>query len=172
MKCPKCKTADLKKPDYNSPWDCETCGGIWLMDLENANFPGILTEESDHPPGTANHDNKTGVCPSGHGIMIRARVDIDKPFYLERCTACGGIWFDKGEWQRIAENNLAQHLTNIWSLSWQRSQRKAKNRENFLKTNQDLLGENIFQSIMALTEKLKDHPEKERAVALLQQEIF
>ncbi|BCS96721.1 hypothetical protein DSLASN_23530 [Desulfoluna limicola] len=172
MKCPKCKTTDLKKPDYNSPWFCEACGGMWLINNDNSCFPNTVTATMNEHLSEDSHDKKTGICPSGHGLMIRAKVDIDEPFYLERCTACGGIWFDKGEWQRIGENNLAQNLNDIWSLSWQRAQGKAKNRESFLKTNQALLGEHIFQSIMALTEKLKDHPEKERAIALLQQEIL
>ncbi len=171
MKCPKCKTVELKKPSYNSPNLCKECGGIWLLSAESSDLPDITIENIDADSSSTDHDKKTGMCPSGHGIMIRAKVDIDEPFYLEKCTACGGIWFDKGEWLRIAENNLAENLSNIWSKSWQRKQSKEKNRENFLKMNQKLLGDQIFNSIMDLSKELKDHPEKNRAIALLQQEI-
>ena len=172
MKCPKCKTVELKKPGYNSPHFCEACGGMWLMAGELSELPDMTLEQIENAPAPDSHDQKTGMCPSGHGIMIRAKVDIDEPFFLEKCTACGGIWFDKGEWQRIAENNLAENLSNIWSVSWQRKQSKEKNRESFLSMNQTLLGDPVFAAIMALAEDLKDHPEKDRAIALLQREAL
>ncbi len=171
MKCPKCKTIELKKSGYNSPYFCDKCKGMWLSNIENSNLPDITIENIADDSVTDN-DNKTGLCPSGHGVMIRAKVDIDEPFYLERCTACGGIWFDNGEWLRIAENNLSDNLSIIWSKSWQRNQSKTKNRNSFLETNQKLLGEQIFNEVMELSEKLKSHPEKDRAIALLQQEII
>lgn len=171
MNCPKCKTTELKKPTYNSPHFCKSCGGMWHLNDTNSSLPEITTEEIGNNQDQNDHDYKTGMCPSGHGIMIRAKVDIDEPFYLEKCTACGGIWFDKGEWHRIAEHNLADNLSIIWSKSWQRKQSQEKNRDSFLQTNRELLGDNIFNSIIELSEKLKDHPEKDRAIALLRQEI-
>jgi hypothetical protein len=38
--------------------------------------------------------------------------------------------------------------------------------------NQKLLGEELFAATMALSKELKNHPEKHRALALLQQEIM
>ncbi len=172
MKCPKCKSFELSKSSYNSPKLCKKCGGIWIINVESSNLPDITIEDVDTDTISDDHDKKTGLCPSGHGVMIRAKVDIDEPFFLEKCTGCGGIWFDKGEWLRIAENNLAENLSDIWSKSWQRKQKKEKNRDSFLKINQTLLGDQIFHLIMDLSKKLKDHPEKNRAVALLQQEII
>jgi Zn-finger nucleic acid-binding protein len=143
---------------------------MWLIDGDTANLGAIEIEEvaTSEPD---DHDEKTGLCPSGHGIMIRAKVDMDEPFYLEKCTACGGIWFDRGEWVKIAELNLAEDLQNIWTKSWQRRQSQEKSREQFLNLNQRILGEKIFAAIMKLSKELKAHPEKHRALALLQQEI-
>jgi len=171
MKCPKCRSSELKKPNYHSPFFCEKCGGMWLLNVERSDLPEITIDPADIDLDSDDHDKKTGICPSGHGIMIRAKVDIGEPFYLEKCTICGGIWFDRGEWQRVAENNLAENLSHIWSRSWQRKQSQEKNRGSFLKLNQKLLGDPIFQAIMELANELKDHPEKGRAIALLQQEI-
>ena len=171
MKCPKCSNEALKTHKHTKTYLCRACGGMWLLDIQNPSLPIEPIEQADSAPEPADPDKKTGLCPSGHGIMLRAKVDIDEPFYLEKCTACGGIWFDKGEWVRIAENNLVQHLGDVWSKSWQRRQRQAKNRESFLEMNQKLLGGAIFEAIMKLSGELKDHPEKDRAIALLQQEI-
>jgi Zn-finger nucleic acid-binding protein len=170
MNCPKCHTSELRKRSYNSPLVCSKCGGMWLMEGGGARLGAIEVEEVIDPD-TDHHDKKTGLCPSGHGIMIRAKVDIDEPFYLEKCTACGGIWFDRGEWVKIAELNLAVDLQHIWTKSWQRRQSKQKGREQFLNLNQKLLGEKIFAAVMDLAKELKAHPEKHRALALLQQEI-
>lgn len=171
MNCPKCKTSELNKNAFNSPYFCKSCGGMWYADDSTADFGDIKVQHIDDKDASKDHDHKTGMCPSGHGIMIRAKVDIDEPFYLEKCSACGGIWFDKGEWLRIAENNLADNLSMIWSKSWQRQQSIEKNRESFLQTNKTLLGESIFNTIIELSEKLKNHSEKDRAVALLRHEI-
>lgn len=170
MKCPKCKTAELKISGYNTPYFCHECEGMWLVNTNDLCLPEVTIESIDSD-SVSDNDSKTGLCPSGHGVMIRAKVDIDEPFYLEKCTACGGIWFDKGEWQRIAENNLSDNLSIIWSKSWQRNQSKTKNRKSYLETNQKLLGEQTFKEIMDLSEKLKTHPERDRAIALLQQEV-
>jgi Zn-finger nucleic acid-binding protein len=171
MKCPKCKTKELSKPGFSAPYLCEACAGMWLLSGQLAELPDATIEPLDAEAAVGDSDDKTGLCPSGHGVMIRAKVDIDEPFYLEKCTACGGIWFDKGEWQRIAENHLADNLSNIWSRSWQRKQGQERNRERFLGMNKKLLGVELYDAVMALATQLKDHPEKDRAVALLQQEI-
>ena len=172
MKCPKCKTVELNQSNHHSPYYCSECGGLWLQSSEKSALSDISIEVSDTSSNTNDYDKKTGVCPSGHGVMIRAKVDIDEPFYLEKCTACGGIWFDKGEWRRIAENNLAENLDVIWLKSWQRKQSQEKNRQSFLETNKKILGEDIFNHIIDLSEKLNQHPEKDRAVSLLWHEIL
>jgi Zn-finger nucleic acid-binding protein len=172
MKCPKCKTSDLQKNDFNSPLTCPDCKGIWISDKDAANVPESVLVESPSPsPDNASMDNKTGVCPAGHGIMLRAKVDTDNPFYLERCSKCGGIWFDAGEWQRLAQSHLKDNLPDFWTQSWQHKQQKEKDRQHFLALNKRLLGESVFNSIMDLADSLKDHPEKTHALALLRQEI-
>lgn len=171
MQCPKCKGEELKKHSFNAPYLCPICGGMWRQGGDSAELTEVTLEplEGEGDPGEM--DRKTGLCPVGHGIMVRARVELDEPFYLERCTTCGGIWFDKGEWQRIAEHNLADSLPAIWSKAWQRRQRQEKDREGFLEMNRKLLGEELFEAVMDLAVRLKDHPGQVRAVALLQQEM-
>jgi Zn-finger nucleic acid-binding protein len=171
MDCPKCKTIQLRTPQPKSPSFCKQCGGMWMANLGASDFIEAVTEICPKKIAGNDSDKKTGVCPFGHGIMMRAKVDIDEPFYLEKCTTCGGIWFDQGEWLRIVENNFVENLSNIWSEAWQRKHRKEKNRDFFLTMNQKVLGENVFRMIVDLAEVLKNHPEKDRAIALLHQEI-
>lgn len=172
MKCPKCKDAVLKQSKSKSPYTCQECGGKWILDKEVAKASETVMEKADaDAPDKSSADSRTGLCPSGHGIMLRAKVNIESPFYLEKCSGCGGIWFDKGEWERLVESHLIDNLSEFWTLSWQRKQQKEKNRESFLKLNRQVLGEDLFEAVMTLAKSLKDHPEKIRALALLKQEI-
>jgi Zn-finger nucleic acid-binding protein len=171
MNCPKCKNSPLAKADYShSPFICKSCGGVWSRQLcDLPEIPSTETEDNSEVP--TDFDEKTGLCPEGHGIMLRAKVDLEKPFYLERCTKCGGIWFDKGEIRRLAESQISLHLSEFWSRAWQTKQRKLNSRNNYLKLNKKLLGESIFNEISGLVEKLKNHPEKGRAIAFIQNEV-
>ncbi|RUM36704.1 MAG: hypothetical protein DSY50_01860 [Desulfobulbus sp.] len=172
MNCPKCKTVELRKRGYDSPANCYKCGGMWLGRKQLPQFIEHADSGINESGGTGHHDEITGLCPSGHGIMIRARIDIDQPFYLEKCPTCGGIWLDYGEWEKIVSNRLVEHLHEFWCQSWQAKQRKDKQRVNFLESNRQILGDQVFREVMNLSELLKEHPEKGRALALLQQEIF
>ncbi len=171
MKCPKCRTEDLLKEGFGKPFSCPECSGMWLD--KNMKATSFSPEDTVLPEITAigDHDDKTGLCPACHGILIRAKVDDDAPFYLERCSACGGIWFDRGELQTILENKLFENLADFWSRSWQQKQRKEKERSDYLALNRAHLGESVFDTVLQLSEILKNHPEKNRAVAFLQQEI-
>lgn len=172
MKCPKCKHRDLRKRSFPEPYDCPECGGIWVRKEDLSRVDDILFEAADDTISENKaHDLKTGTCPEGHGIMIRAKVEDESFFYLERCSTCGGIWFDKGEWQRVAGSHFLNNLADFWLLSWQRKQRQEKNRRQYLQQNEKLLGTELFNSILALSENLKQHPKKNRALAFLQQEI-
>lgn len=106
-------------------------------------------------------------CPKCRDVDLRKK-EYDFPY---SCEKYGGIWFDNDEWQRIIKKNLTENLNGIWCKSWQTQQRKNKNRNSYLETNRKRLGDNAFDEIMKLSELLKDHPEKGRAIALLQQEI-
>ena len=172
MKCPKCKDHELKKRGYDSPVHCKKCGGMWLEFDKIPRFTESLSSSSVDGNEINLNDEKNGLCPSGHGIMVRAKVDADEPFFLEKCGACGGIWFDSGEWQRVANSNLTEKLNEFWCASWQARQRKEKGRQRYLDANRQFLGEELFDSLMKLSETLKNHPEKGRALALLQHEAL
>jgi len=145
------------------------------MWLEFDSLPKFVQDSKDleiFASSFCEHDSKTGICPQGHGIMTRAKIEIDEPFYLEKCSTCGGVWFDQGEWQKLEKNNLKENINDFWCKSWQRQQRQAKERTNYLELNKKILGNVAFEKIMELSEILKIHPEKGRAIALLQQEIL
>jgi Zn-finger nucleic acid-binding protein len=179
MKCPKCKTIELRGGGpYASPGNragsCPTCGGIWI---QSNNFSAIADHfgesPKDSPESEENNDpdSRTGLCPDGHGIMIRAKVPLEPPFYLEKCGACGGIWFDRGELSRVLESDLISNLSVIWTMAWQRRQHQQEGLEQYRRIQKEKLGEEIYEQIVRLAEILKDHPHKIRGISLLHHEL-
>ncbi len=144
---------------------------MWLEFNKLPEFIQVQDQTKIVRSATNQHDTKTGICPEGHGIMTRAKIDTEEPFYLEKCSSCGGIWFDAGEWEKLATNNLIENINDFWCKSWQRKHKKEKDRQNYLENNKQIIGTEVFEKIMELSEILKNHPEKGRALALLQQEI-
>ena len=171
MNCPKCPSASLKPKSFNSPLYCENCGGMWI---EFDKLPEFIKNPDENPvvaSSSDQNDARVGFCPEGHGIMNRAKIDVQKPFYLEKCSSCGGIWFDNGELEKVLSSNLTHDINDFWCKSWQNKQRKEKDRETYLANNRRILGKEVFDQIIDLSKILKGHPDKGRALALLQQEI-
>lgn len=173
MECPKCKNVNLEKTDPSKPYWCPECGGMWVPVQEMDDFSHSLMEDLNTSMfDSSDYDHRTGLCPLGHGIMLRAKVEGDRNFYLERCPHCGGIWFDHGEWQQIAKYHLADNLAEYWTSAWQRKKQAEKDREGFIELNKKMIGEDAVGMILDLAAKLKGHPEKGRALALFRQELL
>lgn len=173
MICPKCKDIILAPKSPGSPPSCLKCKGIWLQldkGEEVLKHHEILSHDSFDEKN--HHDSKTGLCPEGHGIMVRAKVPAEKPYYLERCMTCGGIWFDRGELKTLIENDLPDYLAEFWTTPWRRKQQRKLGTKTYLQINEELLGTDIYQQTLALAHKVKDHPEKSRVLDLLRYELF
>jgi Zn-finger nucleic acid-binding protein len=116
-------------------------------------------------PG-APEDARTGLCPFGHGILIRAKVDLEDPFYLDRCPECAGIWFDAGEWSTLAQSHLLANLEDLWdpALRWKMQKERAE--EVFVEKLTGDIGRPAFEHLAQLAEELRDKPQKVKLAAL------
>ena len=147
---------------------------MWLTSGEVGDIAGGgrgFLSDDDRASIERETDARTGLCPEGHGMLIRARVEAESPFYLERCSVCRGIWFDRGEWRLLAENHLLGHLSDFWSREWQKEQRRKRSCEAYLAWQKESLGGGLFEGLMELAERLKDDPLKGVALAFLEEEI-
>ena len=168
MKCPKCTNTNLGKKGPDTPCFCQTCKGIWLKEVGESNLPEeFLSNQAGYFDKENVLDSKTGLCPEGHGVMTRAKIPGDEPYYLEKCMKCGGIWFDKGELEKLVEDNLLDLLSEFWTASWRRQQLKAMDRQTYLRINEEKLGPEIFTQVLSLAKQIQQHPEKIRAISLL-----
>lgn len=128
MNCPNCQEARLTAYSLEENLNtlvCGHCSGQWVqsfqywkwLDSHGNNLPEkpvedtatLVVEDVDH----------ARVCPECSTILMRCRVGHGIDFYLDRCTNCGGIWFDKNEWEVLKSRNLHDDVHFVFSKSWQ-----------------------------------------------------
>jgi len=116
MQCPKCNQP-LNGVDYQGVHieTCPTCGGDWL----DAGQLGSIVEARK-----ARFDEKaclaiaqaatiTGVklvtlnrhltCPKCGGTTNPENYGDDTGLIIDKCSACGGVWLERGELEKIQE---------------------------------------------------------------------
>lgn len=112
-------------------------------------------------------DASAGLCPHGHGILRRASVP-ELEFFLDRCSTCWGIWFDAGEWTRLAQARCFETLPEIWSEGWQREQRSQRSTASHLAWAEETFGAELLGRLLEVGNLLTDHPSRSEALAFLQ----
>jgi len=169
--CPKCRDVPLKRPSSGtSVARCYHCHGAWIAVEEVADLvrDGSIMDPASMLPRKADGDGLGGLCPEGHGILTRARVEADDGhFHLERCAECRGIWFDAGEWHRLASAHLVSNLDDLWDPSWQRARRLQREDERTKKRLAETLGARLLADLESVAERLAKHPHAAEALAYL-----
>ncbi len=184
--CPKCKSSELVpalsenscslEPNAGgSVLCCEECNGMWLshslVECVVDSGADLGLDDADDTSAEDSVDKRTGLCPLGHGILIRARVHLEDPFFLERCPHCGGIWFDSGEWRQLASSHLLRHLQDFWTPTWRRQRRESAIRDAYVTSLRVDLGDELYEALSKLADTLRRHPHRERALAFLQSAV-
>jgi Zn-finger nucleic acid-binding protein len=167
LQCPKCEHQALDERRAGAG-SCPACGGMWvpLYEVPRLLEDGVATS-GDAPAAT---DAATGMCPARHGIMSRARVETATPFTLERCSSCFGVWFDRGEWQRLADAHLVDDLPHFWSREWQAQQRRVHSRNAHLESAKEDFGGELYAQLVQLAETLRGDKRRSEALAFLREE--
>lgn len=147
-------------------WSCPSCQGIWVAEGRVLRLAPPEVQEGDAEKGKEN-DRRAGKCPEGHGILNRAQTFLDGGFYLERCPTCFGVFFDAGEWQKVAAAGLSSGLFEIWTETWQHEQRLRQSREAYEKQLEKELGPELMAKIRELARALENHPSRSLALGLL-----
>lgn len=175
-RCPKCRDVALVRPSDRATrlLRCPNCRGTWLPSDE-ARFDAVsaLMEADDSMLPSGEPDLKTGLCPLGHGILIRAKVDLEEPFYLDRCGECCGIWFDVGEWNKLARGHLLANLSDLWNPAVRWRVHKERAEVAYHARLRSELGEATFAQLALIAESLRAAPDavKLSAVAYLREAI-
>jgi Zn-finger nucleic acid-binding protein len=152
---------------------CAACQGFWVPPaaLSEPNVGNLLRERDLHPSAHLEQDHRTGPCPDGHGLLRRARVTNEDPYFVERCARCGGVWFDPGEWTRLADAGLLSDLTNLWSPAWREHLSEEQNRASLASDLRQKLGAETFELLEHLIEKLTQQDAAAMALAYLRERL-
>ena len=172
-RCPKCGAGALTAVEGSLVLRCSQCAGFWVPPLA-LNEPAIvelLKARDMHPQRPLEQDHRTGPCPEGHGLLRRARVTNDNPFFVERCSRCGGVWFDPGEWSRLADAGLLADVTNLWSPAWREHLTEEQNRASLEADLRQKLGSDTFELLENLADKLSQQKLGALALAYLRERL-
>ncbi len=185
MKCPKCQTESLTwmpaLPNVGSPRVCSRrragprgpgCRGLWVQrSFYQSPEARVFSEERASAGMTTavDRDLKAGLCPHGHGLLGRTRVSLEPSFYLDRCSRCSGIWFDCGEWDRIAGTRLLDNLPQLWTRDWRRRQRVAEEHADHLAWARRRFGPELMAELQSLACRLESSAVRSEALAFLRE---
>lgn len=161
--CPKC-SGELAAA--KGAYKCTHCSGLFV--------PAPLVpfvEEEEGSPGAAG-DAQGGRCPFDGTILSRAEVPMvsgNQRVHLERCSSCRGIWFDRGEWSLLAEQQLLEHLDQFWTAEWRAKQRRLHNEREYERRQQEEFGPELFASLQSVAKALKGHERRSQALAYIRE---
>jgi Zn-finger nucleic acid-binding protein len=134
MKCPRCKTPDLKPTlieEYLPAMGCETCHGSLVSLLYYRHWAETQKLAANGAPGeptagpVATADTMTAlVCPKCVRVMAKYKLTGTVANRVDVCSTCDEAWLDGGEWELLEALQLSHELPAILTEQWQRRIRR------------------------------------------------
>jgi Zn-finger nucleic acid-binding protein len=176
MKCPVCATTSLESLDPNALPQrlvCGRCGGQWIkafqywkwLKAHGENLPEKPPQEGKSLP--VSDSTAAKLCPECGHFLRRSKVGHGIDFHVDRCTACGGIWFDKNEWEILESRNLHDDVHFIFSSAWQHGVVKEEQRQDYEKRVEAILGKEAFARVKEFKAWVESHPRHHTIKAFL-----
>lgn len=180
MLCPSCKNAALVTEPLEDDLltlRCPNCGGHWIksfqywrwLEQQASDVKSILTE-----CGNANEptdDSKPGkLCPECGRFLAHKPVGHGLSFNLDRCGHCGGMWFDKQEWNALRQRSLHTDAHMIFSDTWQIQVREDRRLDMERERLKQKLGAVDYNELLRVGQWLQHHPERAILLAVLNHE--
>lgn len=179
MKCPVCILSELKTNVLEGALQtlhCGGCGGHFLqattywkwLEEHGENLPEIPAQDVE--PLETNDVKRGKLCAECGGILVPYHVGRSTGFSVDRCGQCGGIWFDKNEWETLRLRNLHDDIHFIFSKHWQDAvareerdkQREARLRQTF--------GDTDYEELLRIKAWLDAHPRSRELYSFLMNE--
>lgn len=171
MRCPLCKKSTMAPVELAPGLTgsaCSACSGVWIArdayDTWRAGHPGNLPETPTAAQIAVADSHQAKLCPQCGHLLLPYRVGHGLPFSIDHCGACGGIWFDRNEWDAILARNLHGDLHDILSAHWQAAVRRSEVQEAIEQTYRRLLG-GSYAKASELRAWLREQPQKSLILA-------
>jgi Zn-finger nucleic acid-binding protein len=167
MKCPRCKTPDLKPTlieEYLPAMGCGSCHGSLVSLLyyrhwaETQKPPATTT--ADAPPTAVETTDTTSaiICPKCGRVMMKYKLTGTVSNRVDVCSTCDEAWLDQGEWELLEALQLNLSMRSIFTDAWQRRIRHEMSEE----TRRSILTRMIGEDGTARVEQFKDWIAKTR----------
>jgi Zn-finger nucleic acid-binding protein len=148
-------------------YKCSKCDGCWIKGFQywkwikthGETIPEKPLELTAELP--VSDSMKAKVCIECGHLMIKNKVGHGVPFYLDRCTACGGIWFDKNEWDILKSRNLHDEIHLIFTSAWQADNRTQEHQLKYENSLAEILGEKDYNDLRKMKTLINNHPRKD-----------
>ena len=175
MNCPVCKSRTLTASALGtslSALGCENCGGHWINSFQFWKWmedgrPGSAPSAQTPAPVIMTEPKGAKICPECAHILVRYRVDRTLPFTLDRCGNCGGLWFDRNEWELLRQRELLPQLHLVFSAAWQARLRREEHASQREASFRQRLGETYYLEVQRLQAWLDRHPHRAEILASL-----
>ena len=184
MQCPKEKNVTLVEGTLSKNLSikcCPDCQGAWIPaaayegwrrnQLQLSAEPERLTRTVNATLVRSPFDSKAALCPECQHYLSRAKVYFKPVFYVERCTYCGGIWCDKGEWDVLEKLGVHVAIEQMFSPEWQARVRELEQMEKERQATLDKLGPELAAQVFQLADLLEKHPYGDFGVAYLMRRV-
>lgn len=167
MQCPTCKNSVLQAVEIEDGLvaaQCQRCSGA-LLPLMNYKFwiaknPQLESSQSVDCQHQAADVKQAKFCVKCSRMMSKFKISGEIDNRLDYCSACSEVWFDKGEWQLLKQQNVIAHLPEILTDKWQKQIRSDQQDETVRQRYVEILGQDDFNKINEFKQWLDAHPEK------------
>ena len=177
MKCPVCKKVTLINEDLLENLKaktCPSCNGRWVQSFQYWKWldqhGDTLPEKPSQSQQLPLDDSPAGkLCPECGHFLTRRKVGHDLNFHLDRCNCCGGIWFDKNEWETLQSRNLHDEVHFIFSAAWQNQIRQTESAQEYENRIESILGPQDHTRLKEISNWINTHKEKNTILAYIKQ---
>jgi Zn-finger nucleic acid-binding protein len=156
MKCPHCKTSDLKPTmidEYLPAMGCDSCHGSLVSLLyyrhwaETRKAPAADAASVAASQETATDTPTAITCPKCARVMAKYKITGRVSNRLDVCSMCDEAWLDGGEWELLEALQLSLKMPTIFTDSWQRRIRRELTEDTRRSILSRTIGEDATQRV-------------------------
>ena len=173
MKCSSCGTGRLEPSYFEGLFACHSCSSCEgdLILLGDFMRWQELNPESDFSPiaeveVVLEDTSRAMICPLSGTIMTKYRISADTEHRLDLSPTINAVWLDKGEWDLLKKQGLANQLNTIFTNHWQREIRAVETSEVLKELYERKFGEH-YQQIKAFKNVIDTIGNRSEVIAYL-----
>jgi Zn-finger nucleic acid-binding protein len=177
MQCPLCENVvlcDEKLVDNLAAKVCKQCQGRWVQSFQYWKWLDLHGDTLTEKPIECGadlevNDSKAGkLCPECGRFLRHSKVGHGVDFCLDRCNNCGGIWFDKNEWEILVSRNLHDEVHFIFSAAWQKRIQEDEIKMTHEERIKKIVGEDDYAKLKSFAEWVNSSEHKNTMIGYLQ----